>query len=636
MAHLDWALRYAAMGWAVLPLQPRAKIPLGALVPNGLLDASKDPAVITRWWIQYPDANIGIATGSASGFCALDVDPRHGGEDALFALSKKIGLSVDTITNLTGGGGFQYLYRTNDSTVRNSAGKLGPGLDIRGEGGYIVVPDSIHPSGNAYEWEGSSDPFEDGHLWADSTLLERCIAMLGPQSKPANSGDGGKFAEGKRNAHLISEAGKARHAGLSAAAILGALQAENKSHCAPHLGDEEVRKIAESVLRYAPGVEAKGIPQPYPEIPLWVDTRLSVEEATAAKITPACVVDNYLYADVALMSAPGGTGKTTLILYEALHIALGMPLYTLDVNATGPVFIVTAEDRRELLAARLWRLMEAMELGHDQRVTATGNIHVWDVSGAICRLVTLDDAGNVVLTGLADDIVARYAPEKPALVVLDPCISFGAGERLTNDNEHALVLAARRMVQGLGCCVRLICHTGKQNARDGATDQYASRGGSALPDGARMVAVLRSWKGDDETDKLTPPPGFHAGPDDQVIILARPKVSYAPPQPLIWLTRNGYRFDHVTGVPRDDDADKSARATQVEQFLISQLAIGSRYTKNMLEDADIMPQKKLRVALSALMASGRVEDRELPDELRQGGRKTYLHPTSAKTVNEVG
>jgi RecA-family ATPase len=65
-------------------------------------------------------------------------------------------------------------------------------------------------------------------------------------------------------------------------------------------------------------------------------------------------------------------------------------------------------------------------------------------------------------------------------------------------------------VRGLGCCVRLICHVSKEAARSGALDQYASRGGSALADGARMVAVLRSWDPEATDDKLTPPPN-HSG-----------------------------------------------------------------------------------------------------------------------------
>jgi hypothetical protein len=71
----------------------------------------------------------------------------------------------------------------------------------------------------------------------------------------------------------------------------------------------------------------------------------------------------------------------------------------------------------------------------------------------------------------------------------------------------------------------LICHTGKQGARDGVIDQYAARGGSAPVDGARMVAVLRAWDADAEKHKLSPPPGLSFCVDEQVIVLA-PKLSF--------------------------------------------------------------------------------------------------------------
>lgn len=363
-------------------------------------------------------------------------------------------------------------------------------------------------------------------------------------------------------------------------------------------------------------------------IPPARELRITANELAAAQITPACIVADYLYADVALVAGQGGTGKTTVILCEAVHIRLGLPLYGLEIRKPGPVLIVTAEDRRELLIARLRRIMEALDLTAAQRATVCDGVMVWDVSGTVCRLAELDAAGNVTLTGLADAIVEWFGAEPPVLVALDPCISFGAGERLTNDNEHALILAARRIVRGLGCCVRLICHTGKENARSGTMDQYASRGGSALSDGARMVTVLRSWSPDAD-DKLSPPPGFTVGLDEQVIVLARAKLSYAPQQPIIWLTRRGYAFQHAIATRTDPEAEARARADQIETYLIEQLKADRRYTQNTLQDMDLMKRKDLRVALATLQASGRVFLAPLPKAERQGSRQAYLHPATA-------
>jgi hypothetical protein len=224
-------------------------------------------------------------------------------------------------------------------------------------------------------------------------------------------------------------------------------------------------------------------------------------------------------------------------------------------------------------------------------------------------------------------------------VGLDPVISFGAGERIVNDNEHSLILAARRIVRGLGCCVRLICHTGKQGARDGAIDQYAARGGSALADGARMVAVLRSWDPEtDATDKLTPPIGFALGPEETGIVLVRAKLSYAPPQPQIWLKRRGYGFVHFTAARPIREAEERARADQLVRFLISELAAGLRYTRNTLKDTGIIkPREKLRAALSKLESSGRVIDEPNPTTAHtRGGARTYLHPVAFAPSSAAG
>lgn len=366
----------------------------------------------------------------------------------------------------------------------------------------------------------------------------------------------------------------------------------------------------------------------YPPIPPLAELRIDCAKLAAAALTPRCVVESYLYADVAVFPGPGGTGKTTLFLFEVVHIVLGWPLYGLTVCTPGSVVIVTAEDRGEILMARLHRLMEAMELTAEERAKVCAGVMIWDVTGSVCRLTELDARGNVVLTGLADAIVERFREASPVVVGLDPAISFGAGERIVNDNEHSLILAARRIVRGLGCCVRLICHTGKQNAREGSIDQYSARGGSALSDGARMVTVLRAVDADEDAEKLIPPIGYSLGPGETGMVLVRAKLSYAPPQPQIWLKRRGYAFEHFAATQRDREAEARAREDQLHRFLIEQFKDGRRYTQNMLQDVALMKRKDLRIALATLLAAGRVIYAPLPERPRHGARD-YLHPVVA-------
>jgi len=104
-----------------------------------------------RWLQSWPDMNIGILTGSDTGVFVLDVDPRHGGDESLRTLETKYGSLPITLTANTGGGGTHYLFQIPaGQTIRNSASDIAPGIDIRGEGGLIVVAPST--TQGTYTW----------------------------------------------------------------------------------------------------------------------------------------------------------------------------------------------------------------------------------------------------------------------------------------------------------------------------------------------------------------------------------------------------------------------------------------------------------------------------------------------------
>ncbi|MBN1379689.1 MAG: AAA family ATPase [Gammaproteobacteria bacterium] len=353
------------------------------------------------------------------------------------------------------------------------------------------------------------------------------------------------------------------------------------------------------------------------------EMNLSDAELESAKLHPDCIVQEYLFADVSIVPAPGSTGKTTLMLYEAVCIALNRPLYGLEVKKQGWFLMVTAEDRREYLAARLREIMKTMDLSFDDRLKVYRCIRIWDVTGEPVKLASCFD-GNIGLTPLADDIIAKYSPDPPMVVLFDPVVSFGASEAMINDNEQALITAARRIVRAFNCCVRFIAHTGKQAARDKQLDQYASRGGSALADGSRMVTVMQTWT--DECGKI-PPPGCTPDPDSSITILARAKLSYAKPNlPLIWIKRTGFAFEYFIDNPLSKEEKSEATLNQLEQFLKAEIAQGRKHSRTSLEAAitNYMPRKDYRPAIDLLIAHGRVVERELPKAERVTRRKTYL------------
>lgn len=148
---LDSALRYAAAGYPVFPVQGKRP-----LAEHGFKDASRETETIRSWWTKWPDAGIGVPTGGGSGLVVLDVDPRNGGAKSLKELEEKFGKLPPCPRVKTGGGGWHHWFSHPGGTVRTTHGFC-PGLDLQSDGAYVVVPPSPHPSGGVYAWEVALD-----------------------------------------------------------------------------------------------------------------------------------------------------------------------------------------------------------------------------------------------------------------------------------------------------------------------------------------------------------------------------------------------------------------------------------------------------------------------------------------------
>jgi putative DNA primase/helicase len=182
---LEEALRYAALGWEVFPLAARSKVPKRG--SRGLLDATSDPETVRAWWSEDPHANIGLNVGR-SGLVCVDIDPRHDGDKTWTELVSELGEDVSrTVSSATGGGGRHFLYRRNGKPVRSVDGALGPGVDTKSEGGYIVLPPSVHPSGRPYAWVPGASPFETTPAPLPKSLEVLCPEAVDPK-KATESG----------------------------------------------------------------------------------------------------------------------------------------------------------------------------------------------------------------------------------------------------------------------------------------------------------------------------------------------------------------------------------------------------------------------------------------------------------------
>jgi Bifunctional DNA primase/polymerase, N-terminal/CHC2 zinc finger len=142
-------------GWAPIPIEPGGKRPL--VTWHQYQERRPTAAEVRHWWRRrWPDAGLGIVTGQISGLVVLDVDPRNGGDETLVELERQHGPLPATVEVLTGGGGRHAYFRHPGGQV--APAKVGPGLDLLGDGSLVIAPPSIHPSGQPYAWELSSEP----------------------------------------------------------------------------------------------------------------------------------------------------------------------------------------------------------------------------------------------------------------------------------------------------------------------------------------------------------------------------------------------------------------------------------------------------------------------------------------------
>ena len=259
-------ISYADLGFLVLPIwwvldgrcgcgnpncSSPGKHPWGRHAPRGLLDATQDGAEICSWFADGHVPNIAIRTGAESGVLVIDSDPRHGGDKSLAAL----GEMPRTATVATGGDplGRHLYFKMPPFDIRSFSAdktpKLGEGIDVRANGGYVVVPPSTHVSGRKYRW--LLDP-RAGLAELPQSILDKLIDA--PAAKTGLPVEGA-IPTGQRDNTLTSLAGTMRRRGMSKKAILAALREEN-TRCEEPLPDKDLVRISESIGKKEPAKAA--------------------------------------------------------------------------------------------------------------------------------------------------------------------------------------------------------------------------------------------------------------------------------------------------------------------------------------------------------------------------------------------
>jgi hypothetical protein len=243
------ALDYLRRGWSVVPVRPREKRPLVAWQPYQ--QAPPTAEEVRAWFVRWPQANVAIVTGAVSGLVVLDVDPKHEGAASLSRLEREHGPLPFTVEAVSGGGG-RHLYFAHPGGQVHNRVALAPGIDLRGDGGVIVAPPSVHPSGARYAWRAQHAPQDVPLAPLPRWLLRHGPGESGRMGHPLAYWRGliaEGVAQGSRNSTIASLAGHLLWHGVDADIVTELLLCWNRARCRPPLDDAEVVRTVESIAR---------------------------------------------------------------------------------------------------------------------------------------------------------------------------------------------------------------------------------------------------------------------------------------------------------------------------------------------------------------------------------------------------
>jgi Bifunctional DNA primase/polymerase, N-terminal/AAA domain/Primase C terminal 1 (PriCT-1) len=472
------ALRYAHLGLSVIPLRPKGKIPIFHEWQNV---ATRDEKQVERWFQQNPDSNVGIATGPKSKCFVLDVDIAKGGQDSFDTLLAKHGQFPDTWQQITGSGGFHLFFRYPNFRVAN-ANDLMPGIDIRGEGGQVVAPPSIHPTtGKRYEWDGLRDiedtPLAEAPLW----LLELLQEKLTPEPKPRDP-LAERIPNGTRHQALVSLAGALRRFGLSSHEILPTLREVNRTRCEEPKPEDEVQHIAESMMKYQPAdtdlyktatklwrvLKAREIEQENAKAAAAAKLEKVKAKAIdglsvyrAPQVEHGCLVDGLIYNGLTLLAGAPKSAKSFLVLQLALAVANGNKfLNQRDVLKPGRVLYLALEESPKRTSTRM-RKLQKLE-----------SIYLQNIS-MVYDLLPL-------LSGGLDQLRLMAREQSPSLIIIDTfvaAIGNGTAKRDVFRSEYSEMNTLHALAQEFDTSVFLVHHKRKTVAGSTALDSVSGSAG---------------------------------------------------------------------------------------------------------------------------------------------------------------
>ncbi|MFH1444709.1 MAG: AAA family ATPase [Candidatus Peregrinibacteria bacterium] len=555
------ARRYASLGWSVIPMK------FEKYEEDGVIKYKKKPAIEwkpyqerlptdeehRRWFSRLDVTGIGLVTGKLSGVVVLDAE--KDGLDDLRALKLP-----ETVTSRSGGGGIHSFFKYPDDglEVPSPTRMHGRKMDARADGGIAILPPSLHPSRNRYQWE--RDIFT--HKKADCPL--DLLAMIRERGKKAES-PVTEIKEGSRNSTLASLAGSMKHRGLGQSVIEKALIAVNQTECKPPLPEDEVKGIAASIAKYKEQAASRSpviicLNDVKPEKISWVwEHRIPLGKLTIVEGDP-------------------GVGKSTIALDIAAHVSRGDPLpgdeHRTDIKPMKCLLLTPEDGLADTIRPRLDK-MEA------------------DVTKVLSLEAVKDSKGNEQHFSLQKDLALMDEHLEGGgygLVVIDPLNAYMASVDTYKDAEVRTVLTPlAKMAEKHNVAVICVRHLTKEI---GGKAIYRGQGSIGFAGAARMIHLVGRTALNPELCamictksnicKLPPPMGFSIE-DSSVTwkgeIDATAADLLSPPQP----------------------EEKSA-LEEATDFLESELSAGSVPSNDVLKAAKAqgISQKTLRRAKKSL------------------------------------
>ena len=487
---LQAALGYAELGYRVFPCVPGTKKPL---TEHGFHDATTDSSRIEAWWAQWPTANVAIST---QGMVVIDADAVDGRPNPWLENEpeKQLALSAAPMSLTPRGGSHHIFKRPSGKSWRCSTGRLAPHVDVRADGGYIVLPPSVTGDGT-YRWqETMALDCPPEALPVPPAWLAEMLDGLSSGEQSQSVGDGNDVPAGQRNATLARLAGTMRRVGMTEAEILAALLQVNRDRCRPPLDAFEVNRIAASIARYEPDQVSVA----------FVEDHFAQDfqgNATSAGPGPVTVVLSDVEPEPVRWLWPGriplgkltllcgdpGLGKSFITLDLAARVSSGRfwPDLPLVPNPSGGVVLLSAEDD---LADTIRPRLDAA--GADpSRVVAIQAVR--RTKGGREEYFSLDEDLPALETAVRQTADCRLVVIDPLTAYLDKTDSHKNAE-MRGVLAKLFDLAARR-----GVAVLAVTHLNKANTLPAI---YRAMGSLAFVAAARAVWTV-ARDGNDETGR---------------------------------------------------------------------------------------------------------------------------------------